>query len=194
MNHQPVQEAEIAKTSNGQATRDRHPGRGLGVHEANDFRRTVSGSFPPEQRGGESSTQSWESWRELLFPRCWLSQRACLTPARVFASAAAGDWWSSSSSISHAWVLARVPPRGRNYTGSSEECAHQPTPLLSKAALATSIQSNQPSQGLPSSPNPFMAIRRSGSRGLLGGEAQTRVGFAREGLWKGRDTRLFMPQ
>lgn len=73
MNHQHVQGAEIAPeyqwTSNGLAWRtDRHPGWGLEVPEVNEFRRTVSGRFQPEQRAGESSTQSWESWRELLFP------------------------------------------------------------------------------------------------------------------------------
>lgn len=54
------------------------------------------------------------------------------------------------SCIFYAGVLVRVPPRGSDYTSSSEKTLINA--MLSKAALASAIESNQPSQGLPIQP------------------------------------------
>lgn len=72
----------------------------------------------------------------------------------------------ASSCISYARVLVRVPPRGSDYTGSSKKALS--TPLLSKAALANAIQSNQPSQGLPIQPKSLHGYQKNSELGLLG--------------------------
>lgn len=73
---------------------------------------------------------------------------------------------ASSSCISYAGVLVRVPPRGSNYTGSSEKALINA--LLSNAALANAIQSNQPSQGLPIQPKSLHGYQKNSELGLLG--------------------------
>lgn len=72
----------------------------------------------------------------------------------------------ASSCISYVGVLVRVPPRGSDYTGSSER--RSSTPLLSKAALASATQSNQPSQGVPIQPKSLHGYQKNSELGLLG--------------------------
>lgn len=98
----------------------------------------------------------------------------------------------ASSCISYAGVLVRVPPRGSDYTDSSEKALINAPAFKGSFSQCHSKQSAQSGSAHPAQIPSWLSEELWA--GPAGGKAGMGVGFAHKGLWKGRDTRLFMPQ
>lgn len=115
---------------------------------------------------------------------------------RMYACVHAYGWgWlviPASSCISYTRVLVRVPPRGSDYTGSSEKALTNAPAFKGSFSQSHSKQSAQSGSAHPAQiPSWLSEELRAGP---AGGKPEMRVGFAHKGLWKGCDTCLFMPQ
>lgn len=86
----------------------------------------------------------------------------------------------SSSCISYAGVLVKVPPRGSDYTGSSEKALTNAPAFKGSFSQFHSKQSAQSGSAHPAQiPSWLSEELRAGP---AGGKAEMRVGFAHKGL------------
>lgn len=99
----------------------------------------------------------------------------------------------ASCSVFYAGVLVRVPPRGSDYTDSSEEALINASAFKGSFSQCHSKQSAQLGSAHPAQ-IPSWLSKKTLSWACWGQGRDGRWDLLRRDCEKGRDTRLFMPQ